>query len=118
MLSKNAAVDETGVVISSVACLLRSIKVLQKTEDAPVLYLQVFNHASPTVGTTAPVMVLQVPAGITGTLVPETTKISGTRGGKYLATALTIAVTTTHDGNTAPDAGDEPDVDVDYQTLA
>ncbi|MCA9455857.1 MAG: hypothetical protein KC587_04295 [Nitrospira sp.] len=117
MRSDNIDVDETGVLVYTGESVLRSIKILQKTEDAPLLYLQIFDHASPTVGTTAPSMVLPVPAGLSGRMVPFRYDLTGPQGGLKLGTALTIAVTTSHDGATGPDAGDEPDIVLDYQPL-
>ena len=117
MNSHNVNVDETGIAIHTGDVLVRSIKVLQKVVDAPVLYLQVYNAASPTVGTTAPSMVLPIPAGRANTQVRRRFDFSDQVGGIELGTALAIAVTTTHDGATGPDAGDEPDVEIDYQPI-
>lgn len=110
-------VDEAPVVLRNGRALVASIKVTQFVFDAPALYLQVFNTNAPTVGTTAPVMVIPVPAG--STQWPEWTKIdfAGKRGGMHFATGLSVAVTTTHDGSTGPDAGDDPQVIIDWEPV-
>jgi len=117
MISANVAVDESNVDIVTGNILLRSVKVLQKTVDAPVLYLQLFNAASPTVGTTAPTMVLPIPAGLAASFATATYKFSANLGGINFGTGLAIAVTTAHDTADAPDAGDEPDVTIEYHPI-
>jgi len=117
MISANVNVDETGVDVVTANVLLRSVKVLQKTVDAPALYLQLYNAASPTVGTTAPTMVLPIPAGLASSFATATYKFSANIGGINFGTALALAVTTTHDGATGPTAGDEPDVTIEYHPI-
>ena len=117
---KTAELTGTVVGVHTGALLLRKIKIKATVLDSPVLYIQIFNTASGsvTLGTTAPIMVLQVPAGNAVTPLAEHTFIFvGPKGGYQLGTALTIACTTTHDGNTAPDAGDRPHVTVDYAPI-
>lgn len=116
--SRTAAQNATATAVRTGRTHLRNVRVRQRTTDAPRLFLQIFNAASPTVGTTAPEIVLPVPAGSAnmdsqGYDYP----MQGPRGGVELGTALAYAVTTTHDGNTAPDAGDEPEVIIDYEPL-
>jgi len=118
MIYRNSAADETVVAITSVKNIVRSIKIRQHKTDAPVLYLQMFNNASPTLGVTKPNKVVEIPAGIPNQAAYVTEGINGNFGGKYFTTALAIAVATTPDGATAPDAGDEPEVVIDYQALA
>lgn len=118
MQSRTSAQNATATVARDGATVVKGIRLEQHTNDAPVLYLQVFNHASPTVGTTAPATVLQVPAGSTKVEFARlAAQFQGAFGGLHLATALSYAVTTTHDGLTAPDAGDEPVVVVDYEKI-
>jgi hypothetical protein len=60
---------------------------------------------------------LQVPAGRTDfQFVARKVQFSG-QGGEYFATGLSMAVTTTHDGSTAPQAGDEPEVILDFEPV-
>lgn len=119
MVSRTAAQSNTSTDVRDGACVVKSIKAIQRTVDAPVLYLQIFNDGTaPVVGTDAPVHVLQVPAGIAdhqGVYIKE--EFQGSLGGKYLTSGLSYAVTTTHDGATAPDAGDEPEVEIHYENL-
>jgi hypothetical protein len=117
---QTAELTGTVVGVRTGATLLRKIKVKATVFDSPVLYIQIWNTASGsvTIGTTAPIMVLQVPAGDAVTPLKEQTFIFvGPKGGMLLSTALSIACTTTHDGSTAPDAGDRPHVTVDYAAI-
>jgi hypothetical protein len=74
-----------------------------------------FNHASPTVGTTAPVEVIQIPAGETGQIQSKKLQYAGSKGGYNYGTALSIAVTTTHDGSTGPASTDKPEVIIGFE---
>lgn len=106
----------TATVLRNGRAQVKSIKVEQWTFDAPVLYLQLFNTNNPTVGTTAPVMVIPIPAGSTILQGPQVkAEFQSEYGGLPFATGLSLAVTTTHDGATGPDAGDEPRVTVHYE---
>ena len=117
MISLNVNVDENEIDVVTANVRLRSIKILQKTDDAPVLYLQLWNEAAPTAGTDKPTMALPTPAGLSKSHATYKYDFSANTGGIVFGTALALAVTTEPDGNTAPDAGDEPDVTIDYQTL-
>ena len=118
MVSRTEAQNATATVVRNGRTLLKSVLVEQRTTDAPVLYLQIFNTNAPTVGTTAPVEVIQVPAGnanvdVNNKKVEYQTKL----GGFDLGTGFAYAVTTTHDGNTAPTAGQEPLVEIHYEAI-
>lgn len=120
MQSRTEAQAEVVTAVRTGATLLKGVRVEQRTNDAPALYLQIFNvaAASVTIGTTAPVLVIPVPAGNTiDEMMRLAVQFQGNKGGHYLSTALSYAVTTTHDGSTAPDAGDEPVVVVDYEAV-
>lgn len=118
MVVKISALEATGTLIRDGATLLRKIKIKASVSDSPVLSIQVHNSAAPTIGTDAPVHVIQVPAGNTVTPLAEHTFIFvGPKGGYELDTGLYLACTTTHDGSTDPTAGDEPHVTVDYAAL-
>jgi len=111
MLTRVAAQDETETVASSAKQHLKKIQVFQRTGDAPELFVQVFDDASPTVGTDAPDIVVKVPAGKVGAQATHASYVIGSDEGGYpFDTALSFAVTTTHDNGTGPDAGDEPEV--------
>jgi len=114
---RDADADETLVLVHTGKVLTRKIDVRQHTNDAPVLYLQLFDVVAPTVGTTAPNKVLVIPAGITKQVSVAVYNISGSLGGLSFGTALSFAVTTTHDGSTGPDAGDDPEVILDYTPI-
>jgi hypothetical protein len=120
MVSRTAALTNVPIAVRTGFTLLNSISIRQKTNDAPQLYLQLWNTAaaSVTIGTTAPVMVIPVPAGSTK-VEDASLKVtfSGKHGGRQFSTALSYAVATVHDGGTACDAGDEPEVIVNYEAL-
>jgi hypothetical protein len=116
--SRTAAQNATATAVRSGKTFVKNIRVGQRTTDAPRLFLQLFNNNAPTVGTTAPEIVVPVPAG-NGNLDQQALDVQlwGKFGGAYFDTGLAYAVTTTHDGSTNPDAGDEPEVIVDYEPL-
>ena len=118
MVSRTPAANATAVAVRNGRTLLKSVKIEQRTGAAPVLYLQIFNTNAPTVGTTAPVEVIQVPAG-DAALQLKTKKVAyqADFGGFDLGTGFAYAVTTTHDGLTAPTAGQEPLVEIHYEHL-
>lgn len=116
--TRNNAAENTAVVIRTGATRLKAVKVEQRTFDAPQLYLQLFNTASITPGTTAPVAVVPIPAGKAERQMMDSKIIcTGAEGGIVFPTALGYCVTTTHDGATDPDAGDEPVVIIDWEAL-
>lgn len=118
MVSRTNAQNATATVVRNGRTILKSIKVEQRASAAPVLYLQIFNTNAPTVGTTAPVEVIQVPAGNANVDVNDKKVVYQAKfGGFDLSTGFSYAATTTHDGNTAPTAGQEPTVEIHYETL-
>lgn len=105
-------------VVRTGRSLLRSLRVKVYKAGAAEFYIQIFNTASPTLGTTAPIEVIRVPAA--ETILPLQDKVvnyEGPKGGQEFSTALTVACTTTHDGATVATSGQEPDVIVDYEQL-
>jgi sporulation protein YlmC with PRC-barrel domain len=65
--------------------------------NAAVAWIQLLNHATPTIGTTTPVMVMQIPAnGMNEMLIAAQ--------GLSFSTAITYAATTTASGDVAPAA--------------
>lgn len=118
MVSRTPTANATAVVVRNGRTLLKSVLCEQRKVTAPVLYLQIFNTSAPTVGTTAPVIVLQIPAGNANVeLTMLKAAFEGKFGGLDLGTGFSYAVTTTHDGLTAPTAGDEPLVEIHYEQL-
>jgi hypothetical protein len=110
--------DNTAVVIRTGRTALKAVTVRQRTFDAPVLYLQLFNTASITPGTTAPVAVIPIPAGNANIgATAHKVAIAGTKGGGEFTTALGYCVGTTHDNGVAPDAGDEPEVIISWEPI-
>lgn len=116
--SRTNAAGASAVSVRAGATRLRGVRVEQRAPAAPALFLQVFNTNSPTVGTTAPVLVVPVPAG-SGQLSTPTLRaiFKGTQGALFLSTGLAYAVTTTPTGSTGPTGGQEPTVIVDYEPL-
>jgi hypothetical protein len=118
--SRFAALAATVQAIRTGATFLSRIRARQLNNTAPVLYLQLFNVASGsvTLGTTVPNLVLEIPAGVASHDGDSlAVKFDGKEGGKKFSTALSIACTTTATGSTAPTAGQEPDVNVDWNPL-
>ena len=111
--------DNTPVVIRTGNTKITTIEVKQRTVDAPILYLKLFNDATVTVASQAADMVIPIPPGRTDmdAQVHKVT-LSGKLGGIPFDTALTYAVTklaTVSDD--APDAGDEPEVIINWVPL-
>ena len=115
--NRNNSADEVFTLVNTGQCLLRSVIVRQHTIDAPKLFLQFFDDASPTVGTDAPSHVLEVPPGLVGQANELRYVINGSQGGMLFGTALSYAVTTAYNTVGAPSAGDEPEVVVDYHPM-
>lgn len=116
MQSRTAAQNATATVVRNGAVLLKNIRVEQRAASAPRLFLQLFNTNAPTVGTTAPELVVPVAAGSANKDSARTEfRVQGEHGGVLLGTGCAYAVTTTHDGSTAPTAGQEPTVILDYE---
>ncbi len=114
--SRVAAQNATATVVRNGACTVERIRARQYAGAAPRLYLQLFNTNAPTVGTTAPEMVIPVPAGDTKKEATQRdVRISG--NGKNFSTGLSYAVTTVHDGAVAPTAGQEPEVIIDWEPV-
>lgn len=118
MRSDTPAANATAVVVRNGRTIIKNISIEQRNQAAPVLYLQVFNTNAPTVGTTVPVFVMQAPVG---NLTLDNNQISadfqGPLGGFDLSAGFSYAVTTTQTGLTAPTAGQEPRVTVDYNQI-
>lgn len=111
-----AAQNATALAIRNGACIIKRVRVRQYAGAAPRLFLQLFNTNAPTVGTTAPEMVIPVPAG--NTKMNATVRdVNFTGDSEQFGTGLAIAVTTVHDGAVAPTAGQAPEVIVDWEPL-
>lgn len=118
MVSRTPAQNATATAVRTGRTLINRVRVAQRASGAPVLYLQIFNTNAPTVGTTAPVEVIQVPAG-NANLDQNycTVTYSGALGGLDLGTGFAYACTTVHDGAVAPTAGQEPLVEIEYEAV-
>src|SRR5512134_224156 len=104
--------DATAVVIRTGATRLKAIEVKQRTFDAPILHLKLYNDATVNVAADPPRFVFPVPAG-RAQIDAQVYKasFSGKEGGIIFDTALTYAVAVEAvAGATAPTAGDEPEV--------
>lgn len=114
----NNAMSGVAVLIRTGSTKLCTIQVSQRAVAAPLLHLQLYDTASPVVGTTAPIKVVPIPAGaINMQQMSYKETYSGSRGGIEFATALACAVTTTHDGAIGPTAGQEPQVIIRWEPL-
>jgi len=117
-ISYTAEQNATATNVRSGATRIKSIEIFMPVDDNPVLYLQVFNSNSPTVGTTAPYLVIPIHAGQTDKQGRQKAIFASERGGLLLPSGLSYAVTTTPTNNTGPDSGDEPGVRVSWAEAA
>jgi hypothetical protein len=111
--------DNTVVVIRTGATRIKAVLVRQRTFDAPVLFLKLFDDATVTMNAQAADFSIRVPAGRAG-VDAQTAKIifAGNEGGLIFATALTYGVSKLNTvSDTTPDAGDEPEVIIDWEPL-
>lgn len=108
MFYRNTSQSETPSVIRNGSSEARAVTVRQHSTAAPALYLQVFDSASPTPGTTKPLMVLPIPAGV------RSRKFQFS-GGILMGNGLSIAVTTAPDNGTGPSASDRPEVILSFE---
>ena len=95
--------DTTEQTVLAAACRVTAIEIARHAEQANEVYLQLFDVANPTPGTTAPRMVLPVPtvAVAGGGNSPHIYKYIFP-GGLRFGTACTAFCSTTDDGATAP----------------
>lgn len=115
MVSRTAAANATAVALGAGPFVLTSVKV-RRYVGAAALFLQIFDNNAPTVGTTAPYLVLPIPLFVSG--MPEVNQkypFAGNRGGVRMRSGLSYAVTTTPGGLTDPIAGEEPTVEMYYE---
>ena len=118
MRSDTPVTNATAVVVRNGRTIVKNISIEQRNSAAPVLYLQVFNTNAPTVGTTAPIIVMQSPAGNANLDVNQiSSDFQGPLGGFDFSTGLSYAATTTFNGSTNPTAGQEPRVTMDYNQI-
>lgn len=114
-ISRTPNADATAVAVRNGRTRIKSVTMYQRSASAPALYLQIFDTNSPTVGTTAPAMVLQIHAGQSEKQGRQKVIVSSERGGHRLATGLSYAVTTTPTGSTNPATADRPLIDVAWE---
>lgn len=112
MFYRNTSQDEVASLVRTGATKLSAVHVKQRGPTAPILYLQIYDNAAPTVGTTTPALALEIPAGETGQHQNRKYIIEGSKGGMNMATALSIACTTTPGGPTGPASADRPEVKI------
>ena len=91
-----ALLSNSAVTVQGSATSLYTLIVDNTMNPSVVTYLQFFDAASPTVGTTAPKFVIPVPAG------GYWSQGFGTEGKIAFSTALTVAATNTRTGGAAP----------------
>lgn len=106
--SVTSALSTTVTAVKASAGNLYALVLISGSTAAADAYLQVFNVASGsvTLGTTAPDLVLKVPAAETTVYLC----VPGDDDNNLFDTAISIAATTTHDGNTALAAASRPTV--------
>lgn len=109
--SASSWTNTTDVIASAVPCRLKSVKVRLNPESTAASYLQLFNSADATPGSTAPDMVTYIPAASTAGRDAE---LNINYGGVFFATGLTWFVATASAGGTAPTTNAPLLVDVHY----
>lgn len=114
MISRTANADATAILSRSGTTRLQSVTAYIRAESSARLYIQLFNSASPTVGTDTPDMVLMIPPGRAGKQKKVKFIFASEEGGAYFNTGLTAAVTTTPNGNTSPASADRPELVLKY----
>lgn len=105
--------DTTDIIANAGACRLNSVEVRVNQDASAASYIQLFDSANATPGSTAPNIVLYVPSPTTAGLTPS---YHFDLGGVVMATGLTWFVSTTHDGATAATTHAPLLVDVHYST--
>lgn len=93
----NNAADETPITVKSDEAFLGHLEVSNINADD--LFIQLFDTASPTVGTITPIQSLLIPQGNT-TVRGALDQVWG--NGLHFTAALAYAVTTTPTGSTGP----------------
>ena len=87
---RNPALDEVPKVVTSAATTMYAWKLINPNEET--VYLKLYNSAAPTVGTTAPLTIIPVPAG-DGTN-PGIYEKSDLEPYRRFSSALSVAVVT------------------------
>ena len=96
--SASAWADTTDIIASATPVRLKSVKIRRNPDSVADSYVQLFNSADATPGSTLPNDVIYVPAAnIAGRKVEDNVNY----GGKVYATGLTWFVSTTATGATA-----------------
>lgn len=109
--SATAWTDTTDIIASPTPVRLKSVKIRPNPDSTAASYVQLFNSADATPGTTAPNDVIYVPGSdIAGRRVEYNVNF----GGKYYATGLTWFVSTTATGATAATTAAPSLVEVHY----
>ena len=103
--------DTTEVVASSTATRLKSVVIRCNPDSAADSSVQLWNHANPTPGTTAPDFAILVPSAAK---MGRELKLNVPFGGIYCDTGLTWFVSTTAGGGTAATTNAPLLVDVHY----
>ena len=110
--SASAWSDTTDIIASAVPTRLKSVRILVNQDASVASYVQLFDSADATPGTTVPTDVISVPSPTTGS---RKMAYNVNFGGKYYGTGLTWFVATTATGATATTStGAALKVDVHY----
>jgi hypothetical protein len=106
--------DATDLIVSTTPVYLNSVRIRVNPDSTSASYVQLFNSADATPGTTAPNDVIYVPPG---NVAGRALQYHVVYNGKYYGTGLTWSVTTTHDGATAVTTDAPLRVDIDYNKV-
>ena len=109
--SASAWSDTTDIIASATGVRLTTVRVRQNPDSATAAYIQLFDSADATPGSTAPNDVIYLPAPASTGRQPE---FNFDMNGKVYATGLTWGVFTTATGGTASTTGAPILVEVHY----
>jgi hypothetical protein len=109
--SAGAWSNTTDIIASAVAARLKAVKIRLNPDSTAASYIQIFDSADATPGTTAPNDVIYCPAASTAGRDAE---MNVNYGGKWYNTGITWFVSTTYNGATAATTSAPLLVDVHY----
>lgn len=117
MVSRETAwTDTTDIIASATPVRLKAVVVDVPAASSALGFVQLFDSADATPGTTAPFIVLPIPR--VATMGSRRRLKYVFAGGVVCGTGLTWLVTTTHDGATVPTGADVPlAIEVHYEKL-
>jgi len=100
-VSLQTVTNSTATVVSAASRSLFGIKIDNIANPSEEEWLKIYDHASPTVGTTVPAVIVKIPAGVARTFIILQGNITLGSGLAYAATKTSGGVTGTADPSSA-----------------